>query len=355
MKILSLRSLLRLLFVPLLVAVLAGCERDEIKKTTVERPDDDIGSGSVHLLAAIAESGEDVWFFKLVGRHDIVEVVSPAFFQVIDSLKFAPKAEQTLTWTVPKEWTEDKSKQMRFATLKPGVEGIEIAISKLPPSSAALKPNVDRWRQLDLNLGKISLRNLPKVHRQHKVGDREVTIVDMRGPGHEKPKAKPKMDIFPGLEQGKDAGPMKGKTGGRGVKYTLPEGWQELPAGPVASAKIGIRDGGKEAQVAITSIGGGMLGGLLANVNRWRQEVSLAPLTEADLKSLGDKSLSIDQKPAKMLDLSGSSQRSVVVWLEHNDSMWYFKLRGDREVVAKNLKKYETFLQSVIFTGAADE
>ena len=45
----------------------------------------------------------------------------------------------------------------------------------------------------------------------------------------------------------------------------------------------------------------------------------------------------------------------LLTTVEHGGQMWYFKLLGSAEVVGKNKSKYESFVQSVKFTGAADE
>src|ERR1700694_1652515 len=72
--------------------------------------------------------------------------------------------------------------------------------------------------------------------------------------------------------------------GGRGaVTWQAPADWEEQPAsGPRRGTfKIHGKDG-SEADLSITAFPGDV-GGLLANVNRWRGQIQLPPLTQPDL------------------------------------------------------------------------
>ena len=55
------------------------------------------------------------------------------------------------------------------------------------------------------------------------------------------------------------------------------------------------------------------------------------------------------------LDLAGPEKRSLIVVLTKGKQAWFFKLLGAKDVVADNKGKFESFVQSVKFTGAADE
>jgi len=57
--------------------------------------------------------------------------------------------------------------------------------------AAAVKPNVDRWRRLDLGLPAITPRALTKVVRERKIKDHTITVVDLRGPGRAAPTPQP--------------------------------------------------------------------------------------------------------------------------------------------------------------------
>lgn len=65
------------------------------------------------------------------------------------------------------------------------------------------------------------------------------------------------------------------------LDYTAPGGWQALPPAPMREA--GFRAGDAEVTLSVFP---GATGGLLANVNRWRTQMSLPPIAEADLAAL---------------------------------------------------------------------
>jgi hypothetical protein len=59
-----------------------------------------------------------------------------------------PSGEGALTWTLPRTWTETRGgNAMRFATLKPPVEGrIDVSVTVLPGEAGGELANVNRWR-----------------------------------------------------------------------------------------------------------------------------------------------------------------------------------------------------------------
>lgn len=337
-----------LLLLALALVPLAGCERDEIRSYTVPRPDDGVGTGDVRLLAAIVPAGDVTWFFKLTGRADVLAAVEPAWDGLIASL--SRKDDGDLAWKVPDKWKEERgANPNRVATLRPeGVSKPEIAVSKLPSSGAALKPNLDRWRRIDLGLGPISGRAVPKVTREKNVNGLAVTLVDMRGPGVRDGGAA-KMPAFhpPAKERKERKAPLK---------YAAPPEWREVPGGSgLTAASFTVGEGAQAARVLVTPLAGGMPGGLLGNVNRWRSEVRLPEITEAELKGTPIRDVRVAGAEAKYLDLQGKELRSLVVWLEHKGTTWFFKMLGPGDVVGKQKTNFESFVGSVTFPGDANE
>jgi hypothetical protein len=67
------------------------------------------------------------------------------------------------------------------------------------------------------------------------------------------------------------------------VAVELPEGWTLDPTPrPMRVATYIITDPGGPVEVALTRFPGDT-GGVLGNINRWRQQVGLGPVTEAEL------------------------------------------------------------------------
>ncbi len=64
------------------------------------------------------------------------------------------------------------------------------------------------------------------------------------------------------------------------LRLTLPAGWKESPPSEfrVASFRVRGKDAREDADVSVVPLPGDA-GGDLANVNRWRGQVDLAPVT----------------------------------------------------------------------------
>jgi hypothetical protein len=341
----------RLLLALILFAPLIGCGGEDVTSYTAPS-DADPGTGPVRVLAAIIPVGEDTWFVKLAGRNDIVEMVEPGFRSLIGSLDFPKGGDPSMKWTVPKGWKEDRTKDRsmpdRVATLTPlGVGKPEITITKLGAGAAPVKPNVDRWRRLDLGLYAITPRALEKVVREQKVGGRTITIVDLRGPGGKGMMPSPR-----------DPREMREKRPPRTAppKYKVPDGWKEVnPTSRIVVAAFEVSDGKEPAVLNVTPLSRPMPGGLTLNVNRWRKDdLKLPPLSAAEVEQMKFPTIQVAGLEAKMLDLEGTEKRSLIVWFERGDATWFFKLLGPKKLVGSQKSKFEEFMKSVQFSGGAE-
>jgi hypothetical protein len=137
------------------------------------------------------------------------------------------------------------------------------------------------------------------------------------------------------------------------LKYTVPSGWKEKELSQMRVASFGISDAGKNADISVIPLGG-LAGGDLANVNRWRGQVGLQPLPDAELQALAEK-IVVAGQPADLYDVAGNTsgvaQRIIGVILHRNDTAWFFKMAGDSDLVEKNKPAFVDFLKSVEFGG----
>jgi hypothetical protein len=130
--------------------------------------------------------------------------------------------------------------------------------------------------------------------------------------------------------------------------WTTPAGWQEMPPNGVRLGDFVVPGtDGKKAEVTITTFPG-EVGGALANVNRWRQEVGLGPIAENEIAS--DKVV-VDSSEGKLYDLAGAAERTVVAMIPRGGSTWFYKMRGDPDVVSGAKQVFLQFLSSVHFAG----
>jgi hypothetical protein len=84
--------------------------------------------------------------------------------------------------------------------------------------------------------------------------------------------------------------------------WMLPDGWKQLPGSQFRFATIQLpaAAGEKPLEISVSSAGGE----ILANVNRWRQQLQLPPITAEELAST-TKTLKIDGRDATLVSLVG--------------------------------------------------
>jgi hypothetical protein len=137
------------------------------------------------------------------------------------------------------------------------------------------------------------------------------------------------------------------------LKYTLPDGWKEKELSQMRVASFSASGDGKEADISVIPLGG-MSGGDLANINRWRGQVGLAAVDESAMKN-SVEAVTIAGKPGDLYDLagtapgSGDEERILGAILHGDDAVWYFKMTGDAALVEKQKPNFIAFLKSVDF------
>lgn len=127
--------------------------------------------------------------------------------------------------------------------------------------------------------------------------------------------------------------------------WPVPLHWLPTKTGQFQKAKFKI---GSESQQAVFSIVKleGDSGTLLANVNRWRRQLSLDALDENDLSQhvdelvLGKKRYYITKQVNEKAILAATHKPSL-------DITWFFKLEGNKELVRQETQNYLAFLTEV--------
>jgi len=131
--------------------------------------------------------------------------------------------------------------------------------------------------------------------------------------------------------------------------WAVPPGWQEVAAGQELVAKFVIPgENGAKAELNIGQAGGG----LLRNVNRWRNQLGLAPVAESELANQL-RSLDVLGGKAMLVDMAGTDQKSgqkarlIGAIVSREGETWFYKLMGDEQVVAAQKETFTKFVQTV--------
>jgi hypothetical protein len=137
----------------------------------------------------------------------------------------------------------------------------------------------------------------------------------------------------------------------RSLPFTaeIPEGWTALKAGPMQTALYTVRDGDRKLAVSVSTAGGD----LSTNVNRWRDQVHLDSLPEAELGRAMRK-ITVDGNEAIAVEFVGTDDKKqpetiLGVIVEARGRQWFIKLKGDADLAAREKEHFDEFVQSIRF------
>jgi hypothetical protein len=98
----------------------------------------------------------------------------------------SPAPASALQWTLPRGWTATLVGGMRYATLKPPVEGrIDVSVVVLPGPAGGELANVNRWRG-QLGLGAIDEPALASVRQAVQTKAGPLSVYDFTSEGEKK-------------------------------------------------------------------------------------------------------------------------------------------------------------------------
>lgn len=136
---------------------------------------------------------------------------------------------------------------------------------------------------------------------------------------------------------------------GADLTWTTPASWTSKPAGTMRKGSYAIKGDDGEADLSITAFPGST-GGLLANLNRWRSQLGLAPLAESELE-INTVHLDVGELHLTVADFVGTAggkpTRIVGALAPHGSDTWFFKLMGPDALVAREKPAFLEFLHTI--------
>ena len=256
---------------------------------------------ATRVLATIVHRDDAVWFFKVTGDDELVANQKPAFVEFLKSLKFGVSSDSR----------------------------VELPAGH-PPSSEAASA-------------------LPQGHPP-------VTETTSALPQGHPPLAEATSDLPQDQASccGATVAPPSGTDSSPKPQWKVPANWKEETATQMLIAKFSVGEKAARAEITVSSFPGDV-GGLLANVNRWRGQVGLSPLDASQL-SKGIKNLKAQSESGSLVELEnpdGKSPGLVGVSLPHNGRTWFFKMIGDAKTVAGEKDAFIKFVQTVKLPNAS--
>ncbi|MFN0116992.1 MAG: hypothetical protein ACKVQC_01695 [Elusimicrobiota bacterium] len=138
------------------------------------------------------------------------------------------------------------------------------------------------------------------------------------------------------------------------IEWKTPSGWQEQTPSSMRVGSFLINgDNGQQADVSIVPLSG-MAGGDLANINRWRDQIDLPPLTEAQLQNniqtlkMNGQSISLVDFVSEKLLIDGKHKKRVIAaTLPQGERTWFFKMMGEDKTVQQAKQQFIQFLSDI--------
>jgi hypothetical protein len=128
-------------------------------------------------------------------------------------------------------------------------------------------------------------------------------------------------------------------------KWSIPSAWKTVASGAMQAAKFTVpgRNGAK-AEVTV-SIFPTEAGGRLANINRWRGQIGLGPVSEGELAKLVAP-LDPANSAAILVDMTNNARQLIGAIVPRGGQWFYYKLMGDAAAVAPEKEAFVAFVKS---------
>jgi hypothetical protein len=304
---------------------------------------------------------------------------------------------------VPEGWQEVKPEGMRVASYQiSGPEGkvAQVAIIPLPGKSSIQLESVNMWRS-ELGLKPLDSDQLKTASQETQVGDAKGILVDMTaetaGPkglnrtvgalaergnimwfvkmtgdntlvGEQKDKFAAFLKSLefhegahgqptqvaantppaPSVDKPISSNTEKLPAASSEPNFKAPANWTEKTPGPMVQRAFTVSGEDGQAEVTISRFPG-ETGGMIANVNRWRGQLGLAPLPAGEANQAIERVEIGGKKDSYLIDIKGTSRagkpaRMVALGVPYKGETWFFKLMGDEPVIAKEKDAFVRFI-----------
>ncbi len=268
-------------------------------------------------------------------------------------------------WVLPDGWAEGVADKMSVASFK--MEGATVNVTPLPKLAGQESMLVNMWRQT-LGQPPFSDEEAGKALREVAVGEDKGQLFEVTG--EQQGKAVRIVTAFmhkadrswffklqgdPAAVQGQAAA-FEGFL--KSVKFDtapaapalaaapkLPAGWTVLEPGPMQTGKFAVpAQGAAKAEVSV-SVFPSDTGGAISNVRRWRGQIGLPEVTDAELLA-ASKPLDGATAGATLVDLQNEGRSLVAVVVPREGRWFFYKLLGDTPAVSAARESFVSFAKT---------
>jgi len=138
---------------------------------------------------------------------------------------------------------------------------------------------------------------------------------------------------------------------GSGLTWKAPEHWKNKPGSAMRKGSYAVTgEAGKDLDISITAFPGNV-GGDLANLNRWREQIKLPPITEAEFRAAAT-AIEAGGLRLTVVDIAGSNASGAPegilgAMVPYEGSTWFFKAQGPLPLIEREKSAFMAFLKTV--------
>ncbi len=135
---------------------------------------------------------------------------------------------------------------------------------------------------------------------------------------------------------------------GASLAWTAPAHWTSAQGSAMRKATYAIKGDGGAAELAVTAFPGDV-GGDLANLNRWRGQIGLGEVAQAEFEATTqhlDRN-GLHMTVVNIVGTGAGAQRILGAIVPHAGATWFFKMTGPDALVAKELAAFTAFLDTI--------
>lgn len=114
--------------------------------------------------------------------------------------------------------------------------------------------------------------------------------------------------------------------------WQVPATWQRAGGSAMRRASFQGTGSGGTVDIAVTSFPGDV-GGLTANVNRWRRQIGLAAQSPAEVEAAVQRR-KVGPHEATLCEMASAGQATLAAIFSHEGNSWFFKMTGPRASVS---------------------
>lgn len=140
--------------------------------------------------------------------------------------------------------------------------------------------------------------------------------------------------------------------------WSVPEGWvqdetsSDLQEINIIVPSASTNDANEATYATIVTLPG-ETGGIVANVNRWRDQVGLMPQQEDEVMAQ-IRTLESQHGAVSSFEIEGNEKAVLVAFIEQPDETAFIKIIGDKNTVAENRETFQEFVKSVHYVEIDD-